>query len=236
MAALIARFNALPKRQQLAVLIVVPAVLVGLLGWMCRTQLGKLGPDPSLPTILHRHGPDNLWDQITTMNAQIAEKDEVIKRKADVEKTLAALKADIKDAEESLPGAAEKASMREVIERLAREIPSEIGVVQIKKVSINEEKIVSARDSGDGAAKPKNQYPSVTYTLELQADMNGLIKYIDALEKNPRFISVRSFQVKGGAVGEEKDKRKASFDLHAVRLELVTYIYSVDTKKRGGGA
>jgi hypothetical protein len=108
--------------------------------------------------------------------------------------------------------------MREVIERLAREIPPEIGIVKLKSVRILE---------SDASPAKRGGLRTVTYQTEVTGDLNGLIKYIDSIEKNTRFMSVNTISFKGGGVKTDADnKTKLEYEPHSVKMDLVTYVYS----------
>ena len=66
---------------------------------------------------------------------------------------------------------------------------------------------------------------TVTYQTEIIGDLNGIIKYIDTIEKNPRFMRVSAFTLKPGAAGVDKDK-KVTFPPHSVSMTIVTYVYN----------
>src|SRR4051812_40640101 len=92
-------FSSLNKRQQLAILVGAPCVLLIVLGWMTNKALGKLGADPKVPAFMHREQPENLWGQIAQKDTDIQAKDVIIAEGPKIEATLAALQDDIKDAE-----------------------------------------------------------------------------------------------------------------------------------------
>ena len=126
-------FNDLNKKQQLAVLIGVPVLVAITLGVLIYRAMGVLGPDPEdhLPGLMHRSLPGNKWEQINALDKQIQEKDVIIARRQKVIDELNSLEADIKAGRERLPLESEKAEMRLLIEKLARDIPSDVGVVLV---------------------------------------------------------------------------------------------------------
>jgi hypothetical protein len=96
--------------------------------------------------------------------------------------------------------------------------------VQIKSVKITEDGGgAGGRSARSGNAKPEQ----VTYQTELSGDLNGIIKYIDMIEKNPRFMLVNSFSLKPGkvAIDKESDGRFA-FGHHEVKMNIITYVYN----------
>lgn len=214
-------FNDLNKRQQLAVLIGVPALVAIILIVLIYRALGVLGPDRDgkLPGFMLRSPPKSLWGDIRATEDEIAKQDIIIARRPQVEKTLANLEAEIKEGRERLPLESEKAEMRLLIEKLARDIPSDIGTVQVLSVTINEAQAAAA-NRATGA-----QMQTVTYQTDITGDLNGIIKYIDMIEKNPRFMRVSSFALRPGVVGTDAEK-KMTFQPHAVKMTIVTYVYN----------
>jgi len=215
-------FNNLNKRQQLAILIGLPSAVALFLIVLIYRAMGVLGPDPNdrLPGFFHRNTPDNLWSQINDKVAQIAvEQDEINKRPA-VQKEMEGLEADIKAARERLPLESEKIDMRLLIGKLARDIPSDVGSVQVLSVRIIEEAGATASRTGGGDDTQK-----VTYLTEITGDLNGIIKFIDVIEKNPRFMTVNSIIIKPGTVAQDAEKRLV-LTPHSVKLSLSTYVYN----------
>jgi hypothetical protein len=225
-------FNDLNKNQQLAVLIGVPAVVAITLGVLIYRAMGVLGPDPEdhLPGFVHRNLPGNKWEQINALDAQIAEKQVIIDRRPAVEAELNGLEADIKAGRERLPLESEKAEMRLLIEKLARDIPSDIGTVLVKSVKITESATPAASRSGAAGRTGGTKPEQITYVTEIVGDLNGIIKYVDMIEKNPRFMLVNSFSLKPGKLGADDEKR-AIFLPHEVKMNIITYVYNP-----GGGA
>ena len=161
------------------------------------------------------------WEEISGIEAQIAEKQTVINRKPEIVQRIQDIQDEIASAEERLPREAEKAQMRETIERLAREIRPEMGKVTVRSVRIIED---AAPASGSGR---RPNLRTVVYQTEVTGDLNGLIAYIDAIEKNTRFMSVSQITWKGGDVAPDKDsKGKLTYTSHLVKMDLVTYVYS----------
>jgi hypothetical protein len=220
LAGLAAKYKALPRNQQQAVLYGVPAAALCLFGYLSWQVMGQLGADPNIHPLLRREGMGK-WAEISELDNQIAEKDKVIARKPEIVKRLNELQDDITDAEQRLPREAEKAQMREVIERLAREISSDLGAVKLKSVRIIEE-----TPSGVPAASSQPRLSTVLYQVEIVGDLNGLIKYIDNIEKNTRFMSVNQISLRpGGVKVDPQSKGKISLEPHSVKMDLVTYVY-----------
>ncbi len=214
------RFKALPRNQQLAILFGVPVIIAGTAAWFTWKVMAELGADPSIPQLLRREGMGK-WEEISGVETQIAGKQLIINRKDDIIQRIQGLQDEIADAEERLPREAEKAQMRETIERLAREIRPEMGKVIVKSVRILED------SAPTGGSAKRAGLRTVVYQTEVTGDLNGLIAYIDAIEKNTRFMSVAQIAWRGGEVAVDKDnKGKLSFLPHSVKMDLVTYVYS----------
>lgn len=224
LAPLAARYRALPRQQQLVVTFGIPVAIFLGSAYMTFLAAKELGPDPGMPAFVAQ--PGGLFSEITATDTSIADKQKVIDERPRIEAQIDTLKGAIRAAEERLPREAEKASMREVIERLAREIPADIGTVQLRSVRINE-----ADDRGPKVAK--NAYRTVTYQTEVLGDMNGIIKYIDSIEKNQRFMTVNSINLKAGDITTDKDG-KLKYGLHLVKMDLVTYVYSGTASTKPG--
>jgi hypothetical protein len=215
-----AQFNAMPRKNQLAVIWGTPAAIFVLLlywAWHDLGKLGKINPeiatDNKLPVFVQRDQPTSLWAGINETQAQIKTQDEIIARGPAVEKKLAALQGEIKTAQERLPQESEKAEMRDMIERLAREIPKDIGTIELKSVNI-----VDAGDRGDTR--------TITFQTDLTGDQDGIIKYIDSLEKNTRFMAVNTLSIRSGALSLDPASKKVVYGPHSVHLDIVTYVYN----------
>lgn len=230
-------FSDLNKNQQLAVLIGVPAVIAITFGVLIYRAMGVLGPDPEdrLPGFLHRNLPGNKWEQINALDNQIKEKDVIIARRQKVIDELNSLEADIKAGRERLPLESEKAEMRLLIEKLARDIPSDIGTVLVKSVKITESTAASAAARQSSAGRSGGTKPEqVTYQTEISGDINGIIKYIDMIEKNPRFMLVNSFSLKPGKIAIDDEKRPVLLP-HEVKMNIITYVYNPGGTTAAGG-
>jgi Tfp pilus assembly protein PilO len=212
-------FSQLDKRQRMMVLVGVPVAVVLALGYFSWRALNRLGPDPALPTFLHR--PGGTWTDINGLKEQIAVKDAIIAREPRIRAQLAALQDEIKIADDRLPKEAEKPEIRQLIEKLARDVPATVGLVQFKGVKIIE-----------GAAVKGQDYQPVTYQTEVNGDLNGIIKYIDSIEKNTRFMAVRSLTIKPVGVTLDVENAKVVAGLHVVNLDIVTYVYTGSQKKK----
>ena len=211
-------FQSLPRKNQLAIAYGVPAAIAVLLGYWAWKDLGTLGKiNPELDTgakpPIQRNTPTSLWTEINTLVAGIAEQQAIIDRGADIDKKLMALQGEIKAAQERLPQESEKAEMRDMIERLAREIPKDIGTVELKSVVIS--------DNGD-----RGDTRTITYQVEITGDQDGIIKYIDSLEKNTRFMAVNTLSIHSGGMTMDPATKKLAYGLHSVHMDIITYVYN----------
>jgi hypothetical protein len=216
-------FKDMNKQQQLMILIGVPIVVALAFAYLSYQTLGKLGPDPILPKFMHRKVAGSKWVDINKTIDEIGKQQAIIDRKPAVEAELASLQGEINRNEERLPKEAEKAIMMEVIEKYAREIPSDLGTVRFKAVKINDQ---TAAGGGARGKAVGNDYQTITYATEILGDMNGIIKYIDSIEKNFRFMAVKSVSIKPGGITIDEPSIKIVYDLHEVSLDIVTYVYT----------
>jgi hypothetical protein len=222
LAKYVAQFKALPKQQRLGIAFAIPIAIAGIAGYMTWGALAQLGPDEGVPAFMRRDTGNGKWNEINTTQGEIDAKMAIIAERDKIRKQLDALQAEIAVAEERLPREAEKSMMREVIQRLARDVPADIGVVNLKSVRINEE-AGSSRGSSS-----KGELWSMTFNLDIEGDINGIIKFIDSVEKNPRFMIVNSIQIRSGDVRTDGSAQppKPVYGLHSVRLDLITYVYA----------
>jgi hypothetical protein len=229
-----ARFTDLTKRQQAAILIGAPASVALVLAYLLYSALGRLGTDPDdhLPSFLHREpaAPQSLWAQINQARNDIASKQQIIDRGPKDQATLASLTDQNQIDLDRLPRSSEKAGMRLLIGKLARDIPSDMGNVQVLSVKITEENQSQNRDRSNDEADMQK----IIYETELQADTNGMIKYIDVIEKNPRYMAVDSLSVKPGTVSLDADHKPVTSP-HQIKMSLVTYVYNPTQATVQGG-
>jgi hypothetical protein len=194
-------------------------LVVGAFAWLSWQVLGQIGPDPELPASLQRTVGDSKWEQIAQRKNDTAALQDTIRKRPQVEQQLKDMKADIDAARGLLPPQSEKAVMRDTIDRLAREIEPGVGTVRVKSVSIREAASAAGRGKGP-------EYQSVEYVTQLACDMDGLIAFIDRIEKYDRFMSVDNFQLTTGGVQIDKESKKPVKGLHNVTMKIVTYIYN----------
>lgn len=206
-------FSQMEKREQVMIAIGLPLLVAGAIGYFSWKILNELGPDEALPTFMHR--PGGVWTTIRQVEDGIRTEEAVAARGPQVQKQLESLEGEIALAEQRLPLEAEKTVVRQLIEDLARNIPETMGTVQFKAVAIQA-----------GGAVKGEEYQPITYKTEIMGDLNGIIKYIDQIEKNPRFMMVRNFSIRPGALSVDREKGQIVSALHAVNLDVVTYVYN----------
>lgn len=225
-------FKDMNKQQQLMILIGAPVIVALVFCYLSYQVLGKLGPDPILPKFMHRKAVGSKWGEINKTEDEIKKQEAIIARKPAVEAELASLKTEIAAAEERLPKEAEKAMMMEVIEKYAREIPAEIGTVRFKAVKIVDNTTATGGKDARGKAG-SNDYQTITYQTEILGDMNGIIKYVDSIEKNFRFMTIKSLTIKPGGINLDEANQKLIYNLHQVNLDIVTYVYTPASTGKG---
>jgi hypothetical protein len=223
------RFSSLNKRVQLGVAIGIPALIALLLGWLIYDKLGTLGPDEELPAFVRREVPDSLWDQIKKKREEIDQQEQIIRRKQMRERELESLQKDIALAHDMLPREKEVLEFVQQLSELARKIPSDIGIVKVGTVNI----IDSGAGAGTGGRAGQaaaNELPATSWEVEIDGDINGIIKYIDSIEKYRRYMAVTNISITPGKLTADKEKQLHREPHHA-RLTMVTFTY---TPKKGG--
>lgn len=230
MALLPAAFSRLPKPAQYAILASVPVAVCVLIGYFIWVDLKMLGKDPKMNRFLTVSDAKSLWTQIAAKQAEgDGLKGQLAQEKQVNERYIAAL-AEKEDAESRLPREAEKAEIRQRIEELARQIPSNIGKVTVNSVTIGQNAgAAAARRGGVGVAAPE----SMTFKAAIDGDYNGIIAFVDAIEKNPRFMAVNQLSIRSGGIESSKDSGKILYQRHSANIEIVTYIYNPTPTGKG---
>ncbi|MFM2090041.1 MAG: hypothetical protein RLZZ127_530 [Planctomycetota bacterium] len=232
-------FRRLPRPQQLALGYGLPSAIAAIFLWLVWTDLGEIGTyhaeqgqglsaaDVRLPAMLSRHQDGSRGSEAATLVSQIAAKKTTIAKRPGLEKEKKDLEADRKFYEDKLPTELEKAEMRRRIEDLAR------GALVLESVKIIEPTEGPKRP---GAAQTRGgpSTKDITFIVEVRGSLNGLIKYIDAIEANERFMSVRSITVKPGTVTAVRGSDRTTYADHQVRIEILTHIYSSAASQSGG--
>jgi len=191
-------------------------------------SLQRLGQDPGVPGFMRRAGNDqSLYALIAGKDSAIAAQNVIFAKLKEREGLLNGMKADIAAARKRLPTDAQKAEVRQLIEDLGRQVGSASGALTVKAVSIRE----AAQAAGRATAK--NDYTSVEYQTTVMADMDGIIQYINLIERNERFMTVEGLQLTTGGVGLNKESGKIESKPHTGVLRIVTYIDSSGAQVAG---
>lgn len=210
-----------------ATLLVSLALVVGLMG-----SLSKLGEDPGVPAFLRRAGDSqSLFAQIAARQTAVAEQNATAAKFEQRKAVLDSMKADIDAARKRLPTEAQKAEVRQLIEDLARQVGSGDNALVVKSVSIRQAAPTAAR--GKSAA---NDYQTIEYQTSITADMDGVIQFINLIERHERFMTIQGIQLTTGGVAtaaEAASSGKIHGKPHNVQLRIVTY---VDASNRQTGA
>jgi hypothetical protein len=227
---------AAPMSLRNKIIITVAVTVLGVFGfgYMTYKDLGLLGRvDPSIlqdpteincriPPFLLREGDGTaIWSNIGQTVSDIAVQQKIIDTRPAVEAKLAELQGQIVKAQERLPREQEKAEMRQLIENLARDVPSQFGQPQILGVTIGEE---------SGPNRTPN-LRSVIFSTDLTGSTNGIIAYIDAIEKNPRFMTVSKITIDTGGLNRDPTSNKVVHLAHKVHLDIISYVYNPPVKK-----
>ena len=215
-----AGWSDIPEAGRLGIAIGVPVILIVAFGWMTNKALIELGPDPALDGLSFLQDKKNkksLWKQIEGTRAQIAVQEQKAEELPALRDELAAKEKLNRELKVQLPTDAQKEVMRQLLQEMMT-IPANIGKVQYEGMTITEAGGKSGRRGGGGAAT------TVTYRCNFQADMNGLIYFINRVEKSPRFMAVEQMRLQPGAVTVDTRAQKISRGLHRIDLEIVTYV------------
>lgn len=196
--------------------------------YLAAGSLHRLGEDPGVPSFLRRTGDEqSLFAQIAARQSAIAEQNAVAAKYEQRKAILDGMKADIAAARKRLPTEAQKAEVRQLIEDLARQVGSGENALVVKSVSIRE----AAPTTGRKAA---NDYQTIEYQTNVSADMDGIIQFINLVERNERFMTVEGIQLTTGGVSSASEAGgKVTGKPHSVQLRIITYIDS--SGRQAGG-
>lgn len=224
-------FGDLPKPQQMAILIGVPVLIIGLFGYLSYNELKALGPDPALDVVsfVQQKSPTSLYDQIETTNTQTATRQAVANRFDAVETQLEGQQERLRFLERELPSEEKKEEMRQDLQEWMRETTdAELGTVRYVSLRILSGNTNTNTRRSRSRSGP--QYREVTYKLEFEADMNGLLAYMDRIEDAERHLAIRSLKVEPGTVSIDQDSLQLLPPLHSVTADVVTYVYEGSEK------
>ncbi len=216
----------LQKKHWLIVIASVTVVLCGTIGYFLAGSLHRLGPDEAVPALIRRQGDESsLITQIAAREAAIAEQNAIFAKLDEKTALLNSMKADIAAARKRLPTEAQKAEVRQLIEDLARQVGSSSGALMVRSVAIRE----AAPTTGRTAA---GDYKTIEYQTQVSADLDGIIQYINLIERNERFMTVVGFPIATGGVAPVAAWGKIEATPHPVPLRIVT---NIDSTAGAGG-
>lgn len=219
----------LPRKTWLIVIAAATVVLSGVVIYFLAGSLHRLGPDPGVPGLLQRQGDESsLFAQIAAKDAAIAEQNAIAAKFAERDALLKSMKADIDAARKRLPTEAQKAEVRQLIEDLARQVGTSAGALVVRSVSIRE----AAAAAGRGAAQ---DYKTIEYQTTVSSDLDGIIHFINLVERNERFMTIEGIQLTSGGVAVNNETGKVETKPHTAQLRIVTYIDTtgIQTGTRG---
>jgi hypothetical protein len=215
----------LPRKIWLIIVASVTVVLAGIIIYFLAGSLYRLGDDPGVPGFMRRTGDESsLFAQIAAKEVEIAAQNAIAAKLPERQALLDSMKADIAAARKRLPTDAQKAEVRQLIEDLARQVGSASGALVVRSVAIRE----AAPTTGRAAAA--GDYKSVEYQTAVTADMDGIIQYINLIERNERFMTVEGIQLTTGGVAFNLETNKVEPKPHTAQLRIVTYIDSTSAQ------
>ncbi len=132
------------------------------------------------------------------------------------------MKSDIAAARKRLPTEAQKAEVRQLIEDLARQVGSGSGALVVRSVAIRE----AAPTATAGRKTGGSDYKTIEYQTSVSADMDGIIQFINLIERNERFMTVEGIMLTTGGITSANDGGKIQGKPHTVQLRIITYIDS----------
>jgi hypothetical protein len=209
----------LPRKQWLIIIGAATALLSGVILYLLAGSLNRLGEDLGVPAFMRRAGNEqSLYAQIKGKEEAIRAQELIASKISERQAQLDSMKADIQAARKRLPTEAQKAEVRQLIEDLGRQVDSALTVTS---VSIRE--AAGAKTPARGAA---GDYTSIEYQTTVSADMDGIIEFINLVERNERFMTVEGLQLTSGGVTVNRERGKIENKPHTAQLRIVTYIDS----------
>ncbi|MHC5067800.1 MAG: hypothetical protein ACYTF0_04345, partial [Planctomycetota bacterium] len=200
-------WNGLPAGTRRLLAFGVPVIVGGIFATLAWQDLGKLGPDPRLDAVrvLQRDEPGSLWATIATTNEKIAAERLVAAKKPALEKRLAALTDEVELLYERLPTATQKDEMQRRIKRMIEDVPADVGQIEYVSLAIKESANAAATSR---SRRSKATHSEVIYSCEINADMNGVIYFLNRFEEDRRFMALRRLDLTPGAVVLDSDTRE----------------------------
>ena len=219
----------LPRKVWLIVVAAVTVVFSAGIIYALAGSLHRLGEDPEVPGFMRRSGDEtSLYSQIVVKDGEIAAQNAIAAKLPEREALLDSMKADIAAARKRLPSEAQKAEVRQLIEDLGRQVGSASGSLMVRSVSIRE----AAPTGGRSAA---SEYTSIQYQTVVTSDMDGIIQFINLIERNERFMTIEGIQLSTGGVALNAETNKVDNLPHTANLTIVTYLDSAGANAGGRG-
>lgn len=208
----------LSRKHWLIIVGVVSVAFAALFIYLLSGSLARLGPDEEVPAWLRAEGDgESLYAQIAAANEATAKENAFAAGGKQKQDLLDSMKSDITAARKRLPTEAQKAEVRQLIEDLGRQVGTGKGALSVRSVSIRE----VAAAGGRGAT---NDYKTIEYMTAVSADIDGIIQFINLIERNDRFMTVEGIQITPGGVALSTETSRIEAKPHAAQLRIVTYI------------
>jgi hypothetical protein len=215
----------LPRKTWLIIVVATTVALSAGLIYAISGSLHRLGADPDVPGLLRGAGDANsLFAQIAAKETDIATQNAAAAKLPERQALLAGMTTDIAAARKRLPPIAQKTEVRQLFEDLGRQVGSASNALEVKTFNVRE----APSASGRGAT---SDYKSVEYQVAVTADLDGIIQFINLIERNERFMTVEGIQLTTGGVAMNNASGKVEAKPHTAQLRIVTYI---DTTSQPG--
>ncbi len=227
MASSLDNFNALPMNQRVGIIAGAGLFIALVLGYMLYSDLGKLGNDPdNLLGFMIRDTDEGIWREIETLNTAIAKFNKKAKTLDDKKLELAEIEKAIVVAREQLPAERERSKIGDELGDFAVAVVNEnLGSVFVRGVEIKENS--SSSRSSRSKKRSKGPQPlSITFVCNLDTDVDGLIAFINKVERSNRFMTVDGIKIKPGKVSANTDGEspELSYSYHNAVLEINTWV------------
>ncbi len=213
----------LPRKIWLIIVAAATVLLCSVIIHFLSGSLYRLGNDPGLPGIIRRAGDEtSLYGQIAAKEAAIAAQNAIAAKLSERQTLLDSMKADIEAARKRVPPNAQKGDVRQLFEALGRQVGSSPGDLEVRSFAVREAAASTSRSAA-------SDYSSVEYQTSVTGDMDGIIQFINLIERNERFMTVEGIQLTTGGVAFNSETNKVEPKPHTAQLRIVTYIDSTGT-------
>ncbi|MCS6971226.1 MAG: type 4a pilus biogenesis protein PilO [Planctomycetota bacterium] len=210
---------ALTPRHWLIIIAVATVAISGLFIFLAWRVLQRLGPDPGMPALLQRFagaGEQTLFAQIAAAEAEIARQEGEAARYPERKALLESMQNDIAAARRRLPSEAQKPEMAQLIYDLARQVQGGPGGFTIVSLTITE--------SASEARGKRQNYQTVVYQVQVTSDIDGIIHFINLVERSDRFMTIEGIQITSGGVHSDRETGAIEYKPHTAQLRIVTYV------------